>query len=234
MVKATLKSDIIMSWEEIAEEINAGNSKSLFAVNDIVTFIGRDGNVYSAEVLAIDLYEPDSIIFGFKDAFKDFQMNERDTNAGGYCESQLAPKMEEYLITTIIPHNLMDKISPRTIIQNINGETFESRHTFWLPSIVELFGEDYRQYECEEGVVQFEGFKKCINRIKVRDNRPVYIWSRSPNTGYTGNFWSCTDTGAAFYNSHANFWYGVAPCFLIKKTRDPRKLHNYGNIEDII
>lgn len=72
MVKATLKSDIIMSWEEIAEEINAGNSKGLFAVNDTVTFIGRDGNVYSAEVLAIDLYEPDSIIFGFKDAFKDF------------------------------------------------------------------------------------------------------------------------------------------------------------------
>jgi hypothetical protein len=233
MVKATLKSDIIMSWGEIAEEINAGNSKGLFAVNDTVTFIGRDGNVYSAEVLAIDLYEPDSIIFGFKNAFKDFQMNERDINAGGYCESQLAPKMEEHL-TTIIPYNLMDKISPRTIIQNINGETFESSHTFWLPSIVELFGEDYRRYECEEGVIQFEGFKKCINRIKIRDDRLVYVWSRSPNPGGTNNFWFCTDTGAAGGINGANRWNGVSPCFLIKKTRALRKLHNYGSIEDII
>ena len=233
MVKATLKSDVIMSWDEIAEEINAGNSKGLFAINDIVTFTGRDDNVYSAEVLAIDLYEPDSIIFGFKDAFKNFQMNERDTNAGGYCESQLAPKMEEHL-TTILPHNLMDKISSRTIIQNINGETFESRHTFWLPSIVELFGEDYRRYECEESVIQFEGFKKCINRIKVRGNRPAYIWTRSPNIGNTNYFWFCTDTGTAGSHNLAYNWYGVAPCFSIKKTRYPRKLHNYGNIEDLL
>jgi hypothetical protein len=119
----------------------------------------------------------------------------------------------------LLPDELLEVITPRHIVQNFGGKKFECDAKLWLPSLYEVFGEEYARYCCDENERQFEFFKNPQNRVKFqRDGQySIYWWLRSPIVGYTTYFcyvFYDGNTGTA----NASNSLGVCPCFIIRKS----------------
>ena len=204
-------------WEDIAKQIAAGNDGYL-NVGDSISCKLKDGTDIVIDVLALNPYEPDSVIFGFRDLHWRKPWNERNTNAGGWRDCQLRKDCNGELLS-LLPDDLAAMITPRRIVQKIRGREYESVDKLWIPSYTEVFGTDRGVDQTGDvGDVQFDFFKIKRNRVKFFRDEPYYYALRSPHVGYAAYFWSVTAAGSCNANS-ASTSGGVCPCFSISKTK---------------
>lgn len=203
------------SWRDIAEIINSGETYRMLSVEDSLSCKLTDGSFASIDVLDIN---DEEVAFGFHQSFGDSEMNMRNTNAGGFPESRMLQHLNTNIMK-LLPDELLEVITPRHIVQNFGGKKFECDAKLWLPSLYEVFGEEYARYCCDENERQFEFFKNPQNRVKFqRDGQySIYWWLRSPNVGHATTFWSVNADGNVG-NYYASNSFGVCPCFIIRKS----------------
>ena len=204
-------------WEDIAKQIAAGNDGYL-NVGDSISCKLKDGTDIIIDVLALNPYEPDSVIFGFRDLHWRKPWNERNTNAGGWRDCQLRKDCNGELLS-LLPDDLAAMITPRRIVQKIRGREYESVDKLWIPSYTEVFGTDRGVDQTGDvGDVQFDFFKIKRNRVKFFRDEPYYYALRSPLVTSTANFWYVLFYGGMGSNGASNS-NGVCPCFSISKTK---------------
>lgn len=205
-------------WEDIAKQIAAGNDGYL-NVGDSISCKLKDGTDIVIDVLALNPYEPDSVIFGFRDLHWRKPWNERNTNAGGWRDCQLRKDCNGELLS-LLPDDLAAMITPRRIVQKIRGREYESVDKLWIPSYTEVFGTDRGVDQTGDvGDVQFDFFKIKRNRVKFFRDEPYYYALRSPYVANSTNFWYVYSFGYMASTNVASNSFGVCPCFSISKTK---------------
>lgn len=202
------------SWHDIAEGIANGRAHVVFDKRDSIECELKDGRKVIIDVADIDLYGNKEVIFCFRDAVAERRMNESRTNRGGFVNVELNKWLNEEFFE-LLPDDLKDVISPRHIKQTINGTTFECDSRIWIPSIVEVGGDDYREYGTDEEEKQFDLFKDKRNRIKMYDNEVCWWWLRSPCTSNSSSFLDVNGSGRLNCNG-ADYDGAVVPCFFIR------------------
>jgi len=205
------------SWQEIADLIDRGEIHRQLKVGDTISCDLKDGSKATIDVLDINAYGTDEVIFGFHHVFKNYQMNGWNTNAGGFPQSKMFQHLEGDIFPKL-PDDLRAVITPRVIQQNIRGKSFGTAAHLWLPSLYEVFGEEYRTSCSDVGEKHYQYFKNFANRIKFESDGKysIYWWLRSPSAGTSTHFWLVYNTGFTYYYS-ANSYGGVCPCFSICK-----------------
>ena len=202
-------------WADIAKQIAAGNNGYL-NVGDSIRCVLKDGTEATFDVLALNPYQPNSVVLGFRDLHWEMVVNEERTNAGGWRDCKMRKDFAETILP-LLPDDLVEAIIPRRIVQRIGGSEFESVDKIWAPSYTELFGTDRGTDRTGDvGDVQFEFFKSKKNRIKFFKDDVNSWWLRSPYAANSANFWNVSSLGNMDVN-YALYSYGVCPCFIISQ-----------------
>lgn len=201
-------------WADIAKQIASGNNGYL-NVGDSIRCVLKDGAEAAFDVLALNPYQPNSVVLGFRDLHWKMVVNAERTNAGGWCDCKMRKDFAS-VILPLLPDDLVEAIIPRKIVQRMRSAELESTDKIWAPSYTEVFGTDRGTDQTGDvGDVQFEFFKSKKNRIKFFKDDVNYWWLRSPNaTHSTIYFWYVYSNGYMGHNI-ANASYGVCPCFII-------------------
>ena len=202
-------------WADIEKQIAAGNNGYL-NVGDSIRCVLKDGTEATFDVLALNPYQPNSVVLGFRDLHWEMVVNEERTNAGGWRDCKMRKDFAETILP-LLPDDLVEATIPRRIVQRMGGSEFESVDKIWAPSYTELFGTDRGTDQTGDvGDVQFEFFKSKKNRIKFFKYDVNYWWLRSPVATGSAYFWIVSNYGG-MSNHYASGHGGVYPCFIISK-----------------
>lgn len=106
-----------------------------------------------------------------------------------------------------LPDELVEIITPRDIVQIVNGERMETRDSLWAPSCTEIFGKS-RWAADDEAEEQFPIFTTERGRVRMIDGETWPWWTRSPNTGSSTGF-RCVLSDGSHNSSAASYSYGV-------------------------
>jgi len=202
-------------WADIAKQIAAGNNGYL-NVGDSIRCVLKDGTEATFDVLALNPYQPNSVVLGFRDLHWEMVVNEERTNAGGWRDCKMRKAFAETILP-LLPDDLVEAIIPRRIVQRMGGSEFESVDKIWAPSYTELFGTNRGTGRTGDvGDVQFEFFKSKKNRIKFFKDDVNCWWLRSPVAIGSTYFWMVYANGGV-NDYYAYYSFGVCPCFIISQ-----------------
>ena len=189
-------------------------------MGDSIDCVLKNGNHIKIDVAGINVYNQNEVVFCFHDIFDRNRMNANRTNAEGFPQADMLTHLDD--IFDLLPDDLQAVITPRKIVQEFRDNRTECEAKLWFPSLVEVFGDRYAQYDCE-GInannKHLPIFQNPENIAKLLEGVPARYWLRSPNTRLTGNFYYVNGTGKNFY-SDANTVLGVVPCFSISKAKE--------------
>lgn len=208
------------SWSEIYNYILNGRTDSILSVGDSIDCVLKNGNHIKIDVAGINIYNQDEVVFCFHNIFDENRMNVNRTNAGGFPQADMLAHLDD--IFDLLPDDLQAIITPRKIVQEFRNSRTECEVKLWLPSLVEVFGDRYDQYDCEgmnSNNRHLPIFQDPENISKLFEGFPAYYWLRSPYTSSTNFFWFVNSTGNVI-STNANYAFGVVPCFSISKTKE--------------
>ena len=123
-VQITRSYDSKSRWADIAKQIAAGNNGYL-NVGDSVRCVLKDGTEVTFDVLALNPYQPNSVVLGFRDIHWEMVVNEERTNDGGWRDCKMRKDFES-VILPLLPDDLVEAIVPRRIVQRLRGSELES------------------------------------------------------------------------------------------------------------
>ena len=171
-----------------------------YEVGDKITFALSDGE--EVEAMAIK-QESDGMIFVLVDCLKkEYPMNKKNTNKGGYENSDLRK---------ILNSEILDKFPAE-----IRGRMtiFENGDCLRLLTQKEVYGENYSCVDEPENVKQFEAMKSRRNRIAFEGKNGDWQWWWLQNVidESASSFALVNDNGFANYSS-ASPSLGVRPAF---------------------
>ena len=178
-----------------------------YKVGDVIAFTLTDGE--EVEALAVK-QEPDGMVFVLADCLrKNHQMNQRNTNKGGYEKCALRTKLNGEILDRF-PTELRKKM-----VAFANGDLLR------LPTEREIFGENsYGEGEADT-VEQWEPMKLRKNRTAFQGKNGDWerYWLQNEvgdSDAYFANacFADVYNNGDADYGS-ASHAYGVRPAFKI-------------------
>ena len=142
-------------------------------------------------------------LFVFDDCITRHQMNDTDTNEGGYAESDLCEWLNNELFE-MFPDKLkrkMQKFSDGSMVRLLTyGEVFGS--------------EDIPSWVTPDGNEQLPLMKDRRNRIAFIDDEWCWWWLQNPCSDVASNFAYVNYNGFAYAASASNSG-GVRPAFLI-------------------
>ena len=199
----------LYSWAEIKNEIKSGNADGFFKIGDVLPIELKNGKSVNLVVAAINHYEENQVIFAFDNLVNKHNMNEENSNTGGWRDCKMREHLS-YELIELLPDELKAVISARTIVQRIDGKNYLSTDKLWLPSATEV-GE-----RCVADIDDkpFPIFSGERSRIREFNGKTSWWWLRSPYFNNTTYFWNVSSSGYV-YNSNASVAGGVCPCFII-------------------
>lgn len=134
----------------------------LFHVGDVVRFRLTTGE--KVEMLAVKS-EFDGMIFCFVDCLAaEYRMNENNTNAGGWEESDLRKKLNGEILSCF-PPKIGSKLVP-----------FENGDYLRIPTEKEIFGENKYGEAEPDSVKQWKPMKQRRNRIAFQGLNGAWEW----------------------------------------------------------
>lgn len=149
------------------------------------------------------------MVFMFVDCLKkEYPMNERDTNEGGYEESYLRQKLNTEILERF-PAAMRLSLIP-----------FDNGDLLRIPTEYEIFGENEYGEQEPDWVEQFEYTKKRRGRIALAglNGGLQYYWLQNKRVGSAAYF------AFVYYDGYASFIYasnsyGVRPLYRIRNYR---------------
>lgn len=216
MAKLSQRVEKEFSWQQLRDQIFAGESG--LKIEDEIKWVElKDGQKITLQVAYVS---PDGteVKFISKNCLRnEYPMNEKRTNEGGFIESDLFQRLQTEIFK-LLPDDLAAVVSEVERKQIVDGEEKEYSCKLWLPSKMELFGEDYVS-TAVAGEEQLEFFKDRRNRIKKRGDEAEYTdfwWCSSPSASNTTDFCNVSSKGYP-YSFGTPTALGVPICFTIKK-----------------
>lgn len=148
----------------------------------------------------------------FLSALAEIPMNKKWTNKDGWglCEARRALNSK---ILELLPAELRAVIAPHnTVYATADGELHTCEDLLWLPSEMELCGENY--WSSKQEGEQFPFFKDWRNRLigDKGNKRNDWQWTRSVCSG-NSRYFVYVDSNGYFFGLTAFSASGVAPCF---------------------
>ena len=143
----------------------------------------KNGKSVNLVVAAINHYEENQVIFAFDNLVNKHNMNEEDSNTGGWRNCKMREHLS-YELIELLPDELKAVISARTIVQRIDGKNYLSTDKLWLPSATEV-GERCAADIDDKPFPIFSGER---SRIREFNGETSWWWLRSPNVYYTTYF----------------------------------------------
>lgn len=227
-----------MTWEEIKDTIHEGFADKAFAVGDTKSITLTTGE--KAEVVIIgfnhDAISGANTKAGITFAFKNildgwFEMNETETNDGGWAKSKMRNSYMQRLFT-VLPKDLQNLIVPVDKVTGVGGgqnKTEITQDKLFLLSQREVFGND-DDVAVAEGE-QYPYFENEENRIACRNNNDTYWWwLRSPYLADSYSFCYVGSGGSA--NQRLGYWqWRRSPCFLPLINKSTRLVRVLGGIK---
>ena len=208
------------SWGEIATLSQSGMADKLFNVGDEKEFQLNDGPTIHARIIGFnhdqsDITLPLGITFETVETLdKDYQMNKKNTNDGGWAESYLRKMLNSDIYGEALPGDLREVIKPCTKLTFNDGELSETVDRLFVLSEQEVFG---RKTWSNGGEGKWYEYYRRENTdyFKCKQNgEGDWRWERSPcpsgATGFCG-----VGSGGGAYRSGASGAYGVAFGFCI-------------------
>lgn len=207
--------EITCSLEEFVEYIeNSDDVSERYGVGDYKTITLYTGEEVKMVILDLGRDQLSSggtakVSLGILEMDGLYDMNPRETNAGGWRDSAMRQRMER--IFRLLPPILQAHIKPvvkHTSAGQCDTEIVATIDKLFLFSEVEIRGKIDYSYPGED--TQYDYFKVAINR-----HFNHYIWLRSPNAGGTGSFVALTVGGVGIGISGVSNSYGIAFGFCI-------------------
>lgn len=134
---------------------------------------------------------------------EDYPMNRKNTNKGGYEESDLRETLRSKEIL-----DLFDDWGDRMV-------PFDNGDLLRIPFFGEIFGQEDAEYFEPDGCDQWELMKDRKNRIAFRQNCWEWGWLQNKRKGSAAGFCDVGYGGNAVPDGASNS-AGVRPAFLIK------------------
>lgn len=135
---------------------------------------------------------------------KDYPMNLKATNDGGYEESYLRK---------ILNSNILEDENFKEISENLIP--FENGDLLRIPTVLEFFGSEEDEYydtELDGAIMQWPLMKDIRNRIALRNNDYEWGWLQNKVKMSATNFAAVNSSGNA-YCYYASYSLGVRPVF---------------------
>ena len=197
------------TWKALKAAVADGSIRELLHSGDQIPVVLKNGENIIFDV-AYDKYG--NLFFVIHDCMnKEHVMNNKWTNAGGWP----ACDMRRYLNSTVfdlLPDDLQAVIKPTTIKQVIDGETVICEDKLFLLSRTQVFGKGPWTVK-EPDDTQLDIFLTERDRVKLcGDNGTWFWWLRS---AFYTNLFGCVSTSGNYYDSSADYSYGVALGFCI-------------------
>lgn len=177
-----------------------------FLVGDVIGFELTDGE--KVEAMAVKKND-ETTIFCFVDCLKkEYPMNQRSTNKGGYEASKMRAVLNGEILARF-PSEITEKLVP-----------FENGDLLRLPTEKEIFGQNYYGLDEPEDVEQWKPMKLRRNRIAFQGLNGSWEWYWLQNP-------ALRDVAASTYFAHVNYYgyadahsasssFGVRPAFQIR------------------
>ena len=131
-----------------------------------------------------------------------YPMNRKNTNKGGYEESDLRETLRSKEIL-----DLFDDWGDRMV-------PFDNGDLLRIPFFGEIFGQEDAEYIEPDGCEQWELMKDRKNRVAFRQNCWEWGWLQNKRKDSAASFAYVADFGAAYFGN-ASDSSGVRPAFLI-------------------
>lgn len=173
-----------------------------FKVGDVIDFTLSTGEKVSAMAMK---QQKDGMIFAFVDCLSDkYSMNDKNTNEGGYAESEMRRFLGEDLYDRF-PATIKDKMV-----------TFDNGDYLRLMTEKEVFGENFYGEDEGDEVEQFEPMKLRRNRIALqgKNGSPDWYWLANKVKDSAAYFADVSYLGYVDCGS-APASFGVRPAFLL-------------------
>ena len=201
------------SWSEILKIVQEGNAKEHFSLGDTFPVSMSDGTKLTFEIAAINL-SGNNLIFVMKDCMS-FEKCLNGERIYSEKEGWKNCDMRKYLnedIFSMLPEDLQNVISPRTLIQSIYGKRYMVEDKIWIPSQSEMF--ESIPDVADAGDEHFPLYKTIESRIKNKDGKPSWYWLRTPYCAYAYTARRVSPEGE-LYNYYANYESGISFAFMI-------------------
>ena len=180
-----------------------------------ITFQG-----FKATDKGTDVCLADSWYFSDKTSGTWFNMNNSDTNTGGWYSSRMRSAVMP-LIKAAFPSDLQAVIKPSTIFTAPNTGNIELTATedeVFLLAEYEVFGaRTYASTQEPNYLKQYGYYSAGNSKVKYRHDvtsEAAYWWERSPMSDSSEYFCIVLDTGIAYAN-FASYGCVVTPCFKV-------------------
>ena len=208
------------SWENIAKAAATGEAQKYWEIGDEKDIELSTGEILTAQIWGYshdDLADESgkaNITFGLKNLMDDkYEMNDPETNVGGWESSDMRSYMETILNT--FPSDIKLLIKPvhkKSTIGNKSIQTQTTSDSLWIPSCVELDSNTTDDGYKDEGS-PYQIFTNSQSRIKRLSNgsgATSQYWTRSPQTS-TSTLFINVRTDGTIGSSGSDNLYGV--CF---------------------
>lgn len=175
-----------------------------FEIGDVIHFTMKNGE--KAEAMAVH-HDPDGTVFCLVDCLaKEYRMNSRATNAGGYEGSELRANLNGEILANF-PEEIAAVLQPFP-----NGDLLR------IPTEREIFGENEYGKAEPDTVKQWEPMKDRRHRIAFQGaGTGVWEWYWLQNAAeHSAAIFAGADSDGACYANCASFASGVRPVFKIK------------------
>lgn len=175
-----------------------------YTLGDVIPFTLTDGE--EVEALAVK-QEQDGMVFVLVDCLrKEYPMNQRNTNKGGYEKCGLRKKLNGEILDRF-PAEIREKMV-----------AFASGDLLRLPTAREIFGENpYGENEENDSIQQWEAMKNRRDRIAFQGSKTgtwEWYWLQNEVKDSAAYFAYVNDGGYANY-ANASSANGVRPAFKI-------------------
>ena len=208
------------SWENIAKAAATGEAQEYWEIGDEKDIELSTGEILTAQIWGYshdDLADESgkaNITFGLKNLMDDkYEMNDPETNVGGWESSDMRSYMETILNT--FPSDIKLLIKPvhkKSTIGNESTQTQTTSDSLWIPSCVELNSSTTEDGYKDEGSPYqiFTNYQSRIKRLSNGSGATSQYWTRSPQTS-TSTLFINVRTDGTMGSSGSDNLYGV--CF---------------------
>lgn len=192
---------------EYTRHINFTEQDDGFRVGDVISFSLTDGEIM--EAIAVD-FDDDGMIFCAVDCLaKEYPMNTKPTNEGGYEACELRKALNGEIINRF-PAEIRDRMIP-----------FENGDLLRLPTEKEIFGEnEYGETEPDD-ITQWEPMKLRRNRIAFQGHNGAWEWYWLQNRlrdAVSAAYFALVSYHGVADSDGASDALGVRPAFKIRKS----------------
>lgn len=183
------------------EEFTKDTMQGLLQAGAVMDFTMKDGK--PTQLMCVRAEGNKALLIHVDCLDKEFAMNERNTNKGGYEKSALRAALNSEILE-LYPDELREMMQP-----------FDNGDMLRIPTEKEIFGKNECSEDEGEDVQQFECMKDRRNRIAFQGSKAgIWEWYWLQNVVSTASFALCSHDGIALYDS-ASFAYGVRPLLQI-------------------